>query len=272
MFFGYSYKTRGIFALVLSLSLLLSNDIFSGTIVMEGLYQRKNIYVQNAIAGSGVGYCTFEVTINGVVSTDEINSNAFEIDLSNFQLKLGQPIMVKIHYKDDDCMPKVINPDALHPYPTFNTQDIHINKFGLLTWKTTSEKSSLPYIIEQFKWNKWVKVGEVVGIGASGLHKYSFQTTPIAGTNKFRVKQKGYMGKTRYSPSVSFISLQSELTYIINRQKQFVEFSDRTFYEVYNQFGDIVKKGYGNKFDISNLKKETYYMNYGNTKAEFKKK
>ncbi|PJC62331.1 MAG: hypothetical protein CO022_05125, partial [Flavobacteriales bacterium CG_4_9_14_0_2_um_filter_32_27] len=63
-------------------SILIAFSSYAGVIVLEGHYQGKNLYVQNPFAGSGVGFCTFEVTINGDVTTDEVNSSAFEIDFT----------------------------------------------------------------------------------------------------------------------------------------------------------------------------------------------
>jgi len=260
-----------IFAIIACLG-CVTPHLFAGVIVMEGHYQNQNIYVQNAITASGVGFCTYEVTINGTVSTDEINSDAFEIDLSYHQLEIGTPVLIKIKYKEDGCAPKVLNPFALNPNPTFQTATINVNSKGLLTWATVNESSKLPFEIEQFKWNKWIKVGEVMGKGISTIQKYSFQTTPCAGVNKFRVKQKGLIDKTRYSPSVSHTSLQSELTYIYNKGKQQIDFSKSTGYEVYDIYGNIVKKGHGINFNTSNLKNGIYFMSYGNTMTEFKKK
>ena len=258
------------------LFLLFSFSVFfygySGTIVLEGNYHNKNIYVLNVDAGSGVGYCTYEVSVNGVVSTDEVNSRSFEIDLANYQLKLGEPVTIIIKHKDDGCSPKVINPEALKPNPTFETTYINVDNRGLLKWTTVNETAKLPFVIEQFKWNKWVQVGEVDGKGTPGVNFYSFQTEQIAGVNKFRVKQKGYIDKTKYSPSVSYTSLKSEASYVYAKKTEFVEFSEETSYEVYDKFGNIVKKGHGKAINMSNLKNDVYYMNMGNTMATFRKK
>jgi len=43
------------------------------SIVHEGHYQGKNLYVQNPFAGSGVGFCVIKVTVNGDVTTDQIS-------------------------------------------------------------------------------------------------------------------------------------------------------------------------------------------------------
>jgi hypothetical protein len=241
----------------------------AGVLVLSGYYQKENIYVKNSISYTGVGFCTYEVVVNGQVSTDEINSEAFEIDLSQFQFKVGDPIEIHIKYKDDGCMPKILNPNALAPNPTYQLHDIYVDEKGVLHWEADNENYPLPYIIEQYKWNKWVQIGEIMGQGGKELHHYTFETTPVAGVNKFRIKQKGHIDKTKISPPVAYTSLKSEISYVINRKSNVIFFSEPTAYEVYNKFGDLVKKGYGKEINIGNLQKGVYYMNYGNSTVDF---
>ena len=244
----------------------------AGVIVIEGNYQNKNIFIQNAFANSGVGFCTYEVSINGQVSTDEINSSAFEVDLSQYELEYGESVTVVIKHKNDDCFPKVINPEVLKPVPTFETTTIDISNTGMLQWTAVNEVSKLPYEIEQFKWNKWIKVGEVEGRGVPSTNEYYFQTTPVSGLNKFRVKQKGYIDKTRYTSSVSYTSLQPDITYVYVKKNQRIDFSEKTAYEIFDRYGNLLKTGFGKQIPLKNLSKDTYYMNYGNSTTSFKRR
>jgi hypothetical protein len=43
-------------------------------------------------------------------------------------------------------------------------------------------------------------------------------------------------------------------------------------YEIYDQYGNIVKKGNGAKVDVSNLPKGNYFINYDSKMGEFTKK
>ena len=131
-------------------------------IVLDGHYQGKNLYVQNPFSGSGVGFCVIAVYVNEDVTTDQVNSSAFEIDFSNTDLKTGDPVSVKILHKLD-CNPKVLNPEVLRPKSTFENESITIENNQVLKWNTTNEQGELTYIVEQYRWNKWVKVGEVDG-------------------------------------------------------------------------------------------------------------
>ncbi len=53
--------------------------------------------------------------------------------------------------------------------------------------------------MEQKRWNKWVKVGEVMGAGKPGENTYSFKVTPHSGENTFRVKQTDLTKRARFS-------------------------------------------------------------------------
>ena len=80
---------------------LFSNNNYpkGNTLVIEGNYYGKNIFVQNAFSQDGVGFCVKEVSVNGSVTTDEINSNNFEIDLGSIQLKIGDAVLIKIKHQ-----------------------------------------------------------------------------------------------------------------------------------------------------------------------------
>jgi hypothetical protein len=256
----------------LSLLLVVSiNVLFAGTIILEGNYQGKNIYVQNPFSGTGVGFCTFEVRVNGDVTTDEVNSSAFEIDLANFQLEIGAKVVVTIKHKDD-CKPKVLNPEVLKPKSTFEVIDMDIDKEGVFKWSAKGETGKLPYIIEQFRWNKWIKVGEVEGKGTPETNQYSFKIAPHTGENLFRVKQVDYTGKPRYSKSAKYRSMAVEVTFSPIKVSKDLIFSAETMFEIYDSYGNIVKKGFADKIDVTNLQKGIYYLNYDNKTDKFVKK
>lgn len=241
-------------------------------LVIEGKYQNKNIYVQNASNDNGVGFCAFEVRVNDQLTTDEVNSSAFEIDLANYNLKPGDEVTVKINHKDG-CLPKVLNPEALKPRPTFKTEFINITTSGLLTWTTSNESGSLPFIVEQFRWNKWVYVGEVQGIGSPDKHTYTFQVTPHSGENIVRVRQMGFIKETRQSPEAKFVSEIPTITYAeSDKKKNTMLFSDKTMFEVYDAYGNIVLKGFGSEADLTPFEKGLYYLCYDNTIANVRRK
>ena len=250
---------------------LLGMSSFASEIVVDGIFQGKNLYVMNPFASSGVGFCVFEVTVNGKTSTDEINSSAFEIDLSIYQFNLGDKIKVEIKHKDN-CIPKVLNAEVLKPKSTFNVLAIEVSKDGTLTWSTTGEVGKLTFVAEQYRWNKWVKIGEVEGKGTPTSNSYTIKSAPNSGSNKFRVKQVDYTKKPRYSTEVVLKSMSPPVTITSKKFETEITFSGETMYEIYDYYGNLVLKGVSSKVDISGIKKGEYFINYDNTMDQFKKK
>lgn len=248
-----------------------TNLMFGGTIVMEGKYQKKNIYVQNGLRQDGVGFLVTAVYVNGRLTNDEINSTAFEIDLSQHQLKYGQDVTIKIEHTDELNVPRIINPDALQPTPTFEVTSMKMSNDGLITWTATNESGPLPYIIEQFRWNKWINVGEVQGAGTKGTHDYKFLVSALhSGENRFRVKQVGY--RPKYSNEIKIVSSTPRCIFSVQNRYKEIDFTCGTLYEMYDYYGNVVKKGYGSKIDIANLQKGSYYICYDNSIGELKKR
>ncbi len=266
------------FCLLILLSAILNIKGFSqgGVIILEGNYQGKNLYIQNPFGSGGVGFCITEILVNGNITTDEINSSAFEIDFKPHKLTIGEKVEIKIKHKVD-CKPKVLNPEVLKPKSTFEVVSMTIDKDGTVKWSTRSETGKLTFAVEQFRWNKWVKVGEVEGVGTPSNNNYSFKITPHSGKNQIRVRQTDYTGQPRLSKPVDFISDVPDITFAPVKVSKDINFvaSDKpveTMYEIYDQYGNVVKRGFGSTIDASNLTKGGYFLNYDNKMGEFIKK
>jgi len=240
--------------------------------VITGVYQGENLFVMNPFANTGVGFCVYEVTVNGAITTDEINSSAFEIDLSAFNLKIGDKVTIVIKHKDK-CNPKILNENILKSKSTYKVVEIRVDrKKNRLIWTTTNENGSLPFYVEQYKWKKWVRIKTLKGKGTKGLNKYYVAVSPHTGLNKFRVKQIDYSKKPRYSPEATFRSLAPEITFSPQKPKKELIFSAKTSYEIYNYYGRLITKGIGIKVNVSKLKKGKYFINYDNKMSSFTKK
>lgn len=241
-------------------------------LTVEGNYQGKNLYVQNPNASSNVGFCTIKVTVNGNTTSDAIESSAYEIDLSIHKLRVGDAVTVVIEHKVD-CTPKVLNPEVLKPRSTYEIVDMKVDDKGKLVWKTKNENGKLPFIVEQYVWNKWISIGEVDGKGTPTENSYEFQVTPHSGDNKVRIKQVDYTGKPVPSQAKTFKDASvAEVDFNPKTVKDKLTFTAKTRYEIYDSYGNIVKKGYAVDVDCNNLKKGAYYINFDNKDSQFVKR
>lgn len=155
---------------------------------------------------------------------------------------------------------------------TFMVQSIKVSDDGLLSWTTREEQGSLPYIVEQFVIDRWVKISEIKGIGTPTPNSYSVSTVLNSGENKFRIHQKGYDNKSRYSNAITYFSKKEPVTYCITNKNRTLVFSSTTFFIIYNMYGAIVKQGVENSVDISEFSKGYYSIVYDNKLGGFEKK
>lgn len=244
-----------------------------GSLSIEGTYQGKNLYVQNPMDDEGFGYCATKVTVNGDIMPGGTNTGAFEIDFSNFNIEIGEPVFIMIEH-NDGCKPKILNPEVLLPRSTFNVVSISVTPSGKLTWSTTDEQGKLPYIIEHYRWNKWVTAGEVQGKGTTGKNSYEFQITPHSGENTVRVVQVDHSGTKRTSKEVKFSSTLPAVVKSPAKVKDIINFSAggkavQTRYEIYDAYGNIVKKGVDTSVNCENLLRGVYYINFDNVNEKF---
>lgn len=258
--------------IVLFIFLVTGIQSQAGVLVLNGIYQGKDLYVKNPFAADGVGFCVFEVQVNGQVTKDEVNSSAFAIDFSILGIDIGSAIEIRIKHKEE-CQPLVLNPEAIKPISTFIVDSIFVTNDKILEWHTSAEVGELPYIIEQFRWNKWVKAGEVQGKGSNEKHSYQFKITAHSGINKVRVKQTDYTNKPRYSKIIEFQGASKPVTFEPKRVDSDITFSAATQFEIFDEYGNLIKKGFDRTVDVSSLEKGEYYLNYDNSFGEtFRKK
>ncbi|MDF2438099.1 MAG: hypothetical protein K0Q95_2475 [Bacteroidota bacterium] len=154
---------------------------------------------------------------------------------------------------------------------TFEVRSFKISN-SMVSWTSVNEHGSLPYIVEQYIFDKWVKVGEVSGVGNPAPNSYSVPVILSSGENKFRVRQKGYDKISRFSDAVTYYSKKEPVSYEVKDHNQTISFSSDTYFIIYNPYGAIVKQGYGNSVNISEYAKGYYCLIYDNKLGGFDKK
>lgn len=259
---------RQFISIVAFIMLAWGTGLKAEAIVIEGFYQGKDLYVKNPTGDKGVGFCVYEVQVNGEITSDEINSSAFIIDLHILGLQVGDPVLVEILHREG-CSPKVLNEDAVLPQSTFEVVKLEMDPKGILKWETRNEMGELPYFVQQFKWNKWVTVGEVIGLGRMNGNRYSFKVDAHSGENTFRIAQRSGNGKGRYSDEVTYLaSDRNPVTIISSKISNKMSFSSQTHFEIFDEYGRLVKRGYDRSVNLTDLGKGQYYINYDNRFGE----
>jgi hypothetical protein len=227
--------------------------------IIRGIFQGKNIFLQNPEDTDGYGFCIRGVLVNG--EEPPRPGSAFEVDINSLVRK-GDSVEVLV-FHGRGCKPKLLNPEVLLPLSTFEIVSMNIDSSGVLYWTAKNENGHSTYMIQQFRWNKWVTIGEMKEKGP-GENSYSFTPLMHSGKNILRLKQTDHTNKSRLSDTVEFLSDTPVAKILSNRVHDKIVFSGETRYEIYDAYGNIVKKGLGISVDCKNLKKGAYYVNFDN--------
>ncbi|PLX08933.1 MAG: hypothetical protein C0596_03720 [Marinilabiliales bacterium] len=246
----------------------------AGEMVLKGIYQGKDLYIINPMLDIGEEYCAYEVTINEKPFDDVINSSAFRITLAYVGLEFGQEYEVIIKHHDD-CTPKLVNPEVLKPLSTYELVDYEIGYNNMLKFTTHNESGQLTFYIEEYRWDRWIEVGQIPGEGGPDDREYSQKVYPFNGENQFRIYQVDNLNRKFYSDTLTF-EIDKEpvkvTTPSLRKVKKEITFSSETYFAVINEFGEELITGSGTVVDVSPLKKGEYFLNFENEYVVFKKK
>lgn len=255
-------------ALFLLAACWLSQPVQAGEIVLIGVYQGKNLFVQNPFAPDKQDYCVDEVYVNDVKKMSNIKHSAFEIDLSH--LEIDAEVTVKILHKDG-CTPKIINPQVLRPSATFQFSNITVNDKSI-DWTTTGETPKHMFYVEQFVNGSWLAIKKFEARN-TGAGIYSLPVTHNFGLNKYRIKAQNEDDHHMfYSRVVEYDAKTEPVTFYPKSVTSKIILSRPVGYEIVDIKGNTLKKGKGTEIPLSELKSGVYYLNYDNRSEKFFKK
>lgn len=234
---------------------------------LEGTYQGENIRIQNFDQQSKTGFCIIEISVNGLHLKD-LEKNNLEVDLSS--MKTGQYVEIIIEYKTG-CKPLVLNSHVLKTKSTMYFVTVRADAKSV-KWTTNNETNQEPFVIEQHRYNKWAQIGKIVGKGPDGYNNYSFPVKHFSGTNKYRIKQRDTEVEWIYSDVTEYYNDRTPIQFYPHRADKMLYFSEYTYYEIFNKFGSLMKKGDAEEVNVSEFPPDMYYLNIDNRTERFLKK
>lgn len=249
-----------LFLVLFTFSLLAQTDLVVDTAdydiyELDGTYQGKDLIIQNPYMVLLQSNIVKKIVINDNMDIKQVDQPKILISLANFTM--GENINIKI-YHVKKFLPKITDPSFIESPSTF---EIVSNKVDdkFIRWTTNNETNHEPFFIEQFRFQKWVTIGKVIGLGGQTNNSYQYPVIHHSGINLYRIKQKDIKKGFVYSKQVEYDSKQPPVTYQIAGNE--IYFSSLTFYEIFELNGTVVSKGRGTRVSISELQPITYYMN-----------
>lgn len=234
----------------------------------SGLYNGKNLYVQNPLTTEGKGYCAQEVFVNGSLLMAAPQASAFVINLNHIPPKTHVSIAI-VHA--GGCAPKLINPQVLLEASNFSFLALSVDSAQLL-WRTQAEKENGKFFAEKYQNGAWQTVQVLPARGKQTENAYSVGVRMHAGENKFRIKYLQQDGQVYYSREVPFISDKAPVSFSPTRVSDKIYLSAPTDYLIVNAEGRVLMKGFGKEILLAHLSSGLYYLRIENRKEKFFKK
>ena len=214
---------------------------------IKGAYYGENIIIDNP--EDNHAFCVKSIKVNGVKTNTEIASNTFEIDLASLNIDYAASIEIIITHSET-CKPKILNPEALKEKCGFNLigykQD---KKSEEITFTPTNQISKMPYIVEQYRWKRWVEVAKI-DVVFSDTATYRFKPSLHSNANIFRIKQNSKRDDACFSNDLKARSLLKEVTFLYDKKANNLTFSTETMYEIYDKKGNFIKSGLSKVVDL----------------------
>lgn len=234
----------------------------------SGLYNGKNLYVQNPLTAEGKGYCAQAVYVNGSLLMDAPQSSAFVVNLNHIPPQTHVTIAI-VHA--GGCVPKLINPQVLLEASNFGFLAVSVDS-AQLYWRTQAEKESGKFFAEKYQNGAWQTVQVLPARGKKSENTYAVGVRMHSGENKFRVKYLQQDGQVYYSREVRFASDKEPVSFSPTRVSDKIYLSAPTDYIIINAEGRVLMKGFGKEILLAHLSSGLYYLRIENRKEKFFKK
>lgn len=285
------YSLQGFLQLLIAMGfLLLSAEAMAGEIIIEGIYQGKNLFVQNPLSPDNHSYCANEVYINDQKVISNIKLSAFEIDLSF--LEVNDPVTVRITHKDG-CAPKIINAHVIRPSSTFHIASVEVTATHI-QWTTQDETDRYVFYIENMRNGNWIVLRKIQAKGETAS-SYSLMLQHPLGVTKYRVKAQhmdnhhmfysktiiydpahqtatpDLKASTTDSPDTGALHTPAATLFSPAQPTDQLTLHSKSSYEILDSRKKVLLKGKGEVIDIKKLKAGTYYLKVAERTEKFVK-
>jgi len=246
--------------------------MFSATekLSIMGFYNGENPIIVNPFYHER--FSIEKIEVNSKPWMGDVLSSTIELDLSNLNIKVGDFISLVIYYNNELPKPYVYNINSLQQLSSFNFINPNVDKkLKKVTWKVNNVHGQCYFEVEQYRWDRWVKIAEVKPSDSISYHTYAVEFSPYNGKNLLRIAYVTPFQTRIYSNYIKYTAKSLPVS-IVKITSTDIKFSSTTFYQIHNEEGKLVRQGTSDKVNIADLPNGQYFLSYDNQVADFKKK
>lgn len=255
---------------IILIAVIISIQVYSQDTeyTMTGVYQGKNIYVQNPLSKDKINFCTSEVYLNERLINASPKTSAFVIDLSH--LKIGGSVFIKIIHKEG-CKPKIINPQVIRSKSKFKFLNVSADALSI-HWVTVGELPFSKFFLEHYRNKTWQNINVISGKGSFETNQYDAKPEHHTGDNKYRFKYVQNDGKIFFSRVFDYFNDVEPISFYPAFVDDKITLSRESDYAIVDSYGNKLTKGKGIEIELNNLKAGLYFLYIDNREEKFVKK
>lgn len=254
--------------------LILLVYFVSCTTTLKSQVNYKGIYSGYPVIFTSENFndtCKRSITINNIQIPDTFSSTAF-IDSTLLHLTRGDSLIININSNCSYSSTQLLNTQPyINPDKAPAPEIVYYDSTGNLVWLYTTIHDSAYFSIQILRWNKWISLGQIATDSAHDLHKYEAKINLHTGENRIRINYWNPKNNKPVSSTQIVIQTPSkEICRYLNKSTKMISFDQETNYEIYDQYGALIKSGRGKFVDITDLPNQMYfYIFYDNQMATF---
>lgn len=140
--------------------------------------------------------------------------------------------------------------------------NLSFDKSGQIKWTTINEKANAKFDVEEWRWAKWVIIGQINGTG-NGNYSCSFLADTTCRIYQVRITSGQYHSASINYPNPIKIDISGSCS------KQVIRFHHMTKFEVWDKYENKILSGCDSILIFSDFKKGNYHLNVGDKLTQF---
>lgn len=211
-------------------------------------------------------YTTQSLLVNGKKVLFKRKSS-FTLGLKSLGVARGDSLKIHlIHLKEKP--PVVMNYENIL-LEEVDVEKLSVDEHGVLEFTALGEVAPLCYYVEGFRWDSWVRIDTITGVGDYQKHKYTTTVPLHEGQNEFRIARPNFSLMNSIVSDTLLIDFPHIGEPKVKTGKKSIEFSRATYYEVFDPYGIQIMTGSGTEIRLNGLESGKYYLNYDNKQSSF---
>ena len=221
---------------------------------LQGLYNGRNLFVQNPLYKQSKHLCVEEIYLNDQIVMQMPSSSAIEVRMED--LLTRAEVDIRIIHKSS-CRPEVLNPEVLSVVPLVRFEYLYLRD-NKLCWKIQGEEDAAHYQIEYVSGGAWEKEATVAAGADSAVYVYA-PINFLPGVNKYRVQ---YISPNcrLHSSDVEILLDDKLITFNPAVVRDQMTLSERTYFEILDAHQQLIIKGEARQIPLRRLKPGDYFI------------